>query len=1185
MDNSPPRQSVTTSSSKKTSLPPRKRSKVSRACDECRRKKIRCDAILNNENSSVLKICTNCTKNGDTCTFTRIPLKRGPIKGYVRSNDEQPNSNNTNNTNSDYESSATSLSTSSKLIFQQLPQPLQPPQLNTSNSSSTTSPPSSSSDKSLGLLHSIQQSQQSQQSQQPQQSQQSQQQKDSKLPFIPQLNDIHYQQNSNIRSPPTTNTNIPTNSKTSVSSPPILLPPLSSINSLPLPNISSASTASVATITSPQTASGAMTTNNNNNIGSPKMSSPSPLTNNDSKLPQPSTTSTNQRQNFLSIGLPPLNMLNNNGVSTNNNNNINNSSQSSANNPADNTKVFKFLNPLQSSNSSSPSSPNATPGFSPFPGSSTYLPGPGSISGAGGTGNISGPPSVTGSLPFPVSRDSRSSSIGTLSNLAPNNNNNNGGGSSIGNSSGSGQQFQGLFWKVPYDLPPFESRRDSIDSVSSSVISSSFSPRLSTSISMNKFNNNSLTNNSLTNNSISSLTHNNNLPANLITAPNNNNNSSALNSPRPSVSSAYDSAESDSEDEFLNRTRSSRANISIPLTSNTKNTNDNTNNNNNTNNNESKSPPRMVSSSPVPSISSLASLNSNMAKLNLPLIPSITTTGSQQNQQKLYNLMRNIENNLHIYYNKFNNSFTILPLEKEIIIQSILKIINIEEYLTVIEFFNNSILILNSCDSPHFNFNDIIQLFLQVTNIYSNKNFINKDENLKLIFSCSLVILNYSVLLTGNNYSLGLSITFSIFNDWKMFRDLNGSLNENKFQILDNDPQGNGLKINFIRILISFLILDNLYSLSFGTPKFSSISNSFNESTNFEDFIIKCYPNINSKVSYEKSIYNFTLGLILISYNNSKLNNYLLINKSNESNNNPNSIVFKKFNWNLLNSNFNFSKFLTILKEIDDLINFFNDLNNHYQNLSKKLNDSSDNNDNNMNDSFNSNFEEEEDFIFEFQLKFSKIAKTLTNAIQSLMNDSNLINLNNSSDSSNHIFRLSPFIILVVIKTIKTVYLLLSLLRSLIELNEIINFNDLKTRLPKLENELSIIESTFLNSFKYPVYSMPILLKDLTDRIRNCDESSIYSNLFKQEQHEQQQQQQQQLPQLQPFNGLSLLISASKNTSSGTNTLSSGGSSPRNSMDSKDIKFKLREITLWVNKTNKQIENFSYEEFYNGWIL
>lgn len=63
---------------------PRKRSKVSRACDSCRRKKIRCDAEYLTTLLKVTKVCNNCSKTGDVCTFSRTPLKRGPSRGYIR---------------------------------------------------------------------------------------------------------------------------------------------------------------------------------------------------------------------------------------------------------------------------------------------------------------------------------------------------------------------------------------------------------------------------------------------------------------------------------------------------------------------------------------------------------------------------------------------------------------------------------------------------------------------------------------------------------------------------------------------------------------------------------------------------------------------------------------------------------------------------------------------------------------------------------------------------------------------------------------------------------------------------------------------------------------------------------------------------------------------------------------------
>ncbi|OTA88266.1 hypothetical protein M434DRAFT_15087 [Hypoxylon sp. CO27-5] len=61
-------------------IPPRKRSKVSRACDECRRKKVKCDAVSENGEEP----CSNCRRSVIRCLFSRIPQKRGPSKGYIK---------------------------------------------------------------------------------------------------------------------------------------------------------------------------------------------------------------------------------------------------------------------------------------------------------------------------------------------------------------------------------------------------------------------------------------------------------------------------------------------------------------------------------------------------------------------------------------------------------------------------------------------------------------------------------------------------------------------------------------------------------------------------------------------------------------------------------------------------------------------------------------------------------------------------------------------------------------------------------------------------------------------------------------------------------------------------------------------------------------------------------------------
>ncbi len=57
--------------------PPRKRSKVSRACDECRRKKIKCDVQSDTDDQP----CSNCRRSNAQCLFSRVPQKRGPSKG------------------------------------------------------------------------------------------------------------------------------------------------------------------------------------------------------------------------------------------------------------------------------------------------------------------------------------------------------------------------------------------------------------------------------------------------------------------------------------------------------------------------------------------------------------------------------------------------------------------------------------------------------------------------------------------------------------------------------------------------------------------------------------------------------------------------------------------------------------------------------------------------------------------------------------------------------------------------------------------------------------------------------------------------------------------------------------------------------------------------------------------------
>ncbi|PIA19022.1 hypothetical protein COEREDRAFT_27174, partial [Coemansia reversa NRRL 1564] len=51
------------------------RQRISRACDRCRRKKVKCDGRR--------PICTHCEAIDASCTYMDTTKKRGPSKGYI----------------------------------------------------------------------------------------------------------------------------------------------------------------------------------------------------------------------------------------------------------------------------------------------------------------------------------------------------------------------------------------------------------------------------------------------------------------------------------------------------------------------------------------------------------------------------------------------------------------------------------------------------------------------------------------------------------------------------------------------------------------------------------------------------------------------------------------------------------------------------------------------------------------------------------------------------------------------------------------------------------------------------------------------------------------------------------------------------------------------------------------------
>ncbi|WVF72208.1 hypothetical protein IAT40_007020 [Kwoniella sp. CBS 6097] len=57
-----------------------KRRKIQRACDACRRKKIKCDGPMNSLSTNK---CAHCQEYGLDCTYVEAAKRRGPPKGYI----------------------------------------------------------------------------------------------------------------------------------------------------------------------------------------------------------------------------------------------------------------------------------------------------------------------------------------------------------------------------------------------------------------------------------------------------------------------------------------------------------------------------------------------------------------------------------------------------------------------------------------------------------------------------------------------------------------------------------------------------------------------------------------------------------------------------------------------------------------------------------------------------------------------------------------------------------------------------------------------------------------------------------------------------------------------------------------------------------------------------------------------
>ncbi|KAF6005719.1 hypothetical protein HII13_001188 [Brettanomyces bruxellensis] len=774
-------------------IPPRKRSKVSRACDQCRRKKIRCNAVLNMTNNQLLKTCSNCQKNGDMCTFTRIPLKRGPNKGYTKSRKRK------------------SASTGSHSPMSQKSSGL---------SYTTFSAPEAALDGRNTILGNAQtllpQQLPSQQPQGP-------------------LSLEGFKSAQQILLPPVSYPSFPDSGFSSVPSQPQLIsqsqqqrqqfqfqsPPSQSSSQFRVQGHSRSQSLSQYGVTQPQQLSQVQ----------PQLQAQAQAQIQPQIQPQSQTQTQGQQQQ-------------------------------------------------QQQQHGSPLLPNASSFLQQSRVKSTGL------SAASSTG-----PAI---LP-PLAR-SRSMSINSQG-------------------SQSGAQAQQLFWKVPYDVPPFTPpRKGSIDSVNSSAATGfSFGLRGS---------------------SFSRTP-----PAGSPRFP--------LAGSSLGASDSTNGLTSETEEDFF------RGRIS-----------------------------RVVS--PAPSITGGRAANMTLD----PKQPQQSGLPIQQQNQKMQQSVGKpqydafysaLQANLNAFYDKLQVKYPVLP-QRDILVNCIQQL-NGEEYIQVLEILGQALQILNSLEFSS-GFVEAMVTLENTIKLVATKSSIRENKSARIIFTTTMVLLNYIVILSGNEFSIGFGVAFSVFKDWR--------LSTEDFTSTD------------FHNLMHLMILDNCYSLYFGTPRSSTLYYSLDETfikgfiQSFESTVIQGSADQSSpKVDME--YFKIGMELILMSNNMQKRNDMKNIEKS----------------LKLPNSEY---KFLNILKYSSELTVYIGKLTPKISTI---------------------NNTQIEDFIFETEYDIYKYSKKVINLIDEQFDDF-------------EIFKLQPLLSLIVLKCMKILKSLRVIICSILDMDSIVGRENFGKKLHKL---------------------------------------------------------------------------------------------------------------------------------------
>lgn len=172
-----------------------------------------------------------------------------------------------------------------------------------------------------------------------------------------------------------------------------------------------------------------------------------------------------------------------------------------------------------------------------------------------------------------------------------------------------------------------------------------------------------------------------------------------------------------------------------------------------------------------------------------------------------------LDYNIQVYYLDFHQAFSVLPFDQEVTSRIIKSLLADQSSLSmmVVQMFNTA---LNNLQYyQHVSLASLIALLRDVFSIYPFElSGLRVSEELLVVVFATLVIINYTILLNGDVYSLGISMTASIFNDFKLQENFYGLTKDPSIANLGPDA----VQLHLVRLYMCLFMIDNCYSISFG---------------------------------------------------------------------------------------------------------------------------------------------------------------------------------------------------------------------------------------------------------------------------------------------------------------------------------------------------------------------------------